>query len=523
MSVNVINFGALPDGKSDSSSAFQKAIDSLPNGGMVEIPEGIFIIKNVRLTSNIKLIGKGGATVLKLPLTGKVWDMVLIVGGGKGAYNVSISDMVIDGNKSAIGLSDVQMHGIDVRGGSEDILIQKINFTNICGDGIRVSYDETSGLVPSKILIENCFFSRMGRQDIAVIHAYDSIISSCTGTGTLDIEPEGALVKRISIVGCIFTELNITADSMVEFADCTVAECIFQDSTIWYARGIQIGNSVVNHLRVSTAQDVILQNNSFKMLELFPTSDGNCSRISVIGNLIENLNNSASDPALSGFSNNPGVSLLLWNAQDCMIVNNIIRSENNAIYVSENCHRTVISGNKIDFTNGPLTKDAINQGGTLGIKLINSTTDLKITKNTVDGWYKAITANGAYHQKNLFIEGNTISNSVIKENAIEIYSSDSTMVRDNILYQDGGIAIYWGTVWVTKNHFYNTLASRILLSQCDASVGGNTALVMPEKLYNVFSSKVKYVGNELTVLKSPSGKQFQLIVGEDGKLSTKLM
>lgn len=523
MSVNVINFGAVPDGKTDSSVAFQKAIDSLPNGGLVEVPEGTFIIKNVRLKSDIMLVGRGGATILKLPPTGKVWDMVLIVGGSKKASNVYISDMIIDGNKSAVGLKDVQMHGIDIRGGTENIQILMVKFSNLCGDGIRISYDESASLVPSKIVISQCTFVGMERQDIAVIHSYDCIISNCTGYGNLDIEPEGALVKRVSIVGCIFKQLNITSNSMVEFSDITVAGSIFEDSTIWYARGVQIGTSEIKHVRISTAQDVLLQNNSFKMLELFPTYDGNCSRISVIGNLIENLNNSTTDTALSGYSNNPGVSLYLWNSLDCMIINNIIRSENNAIFVSENCHRTVISGNKIDFTNGPLTKDAMNQGGTIGLTLINNTIDLKITRNTIDGWYKALMANGSSHQKNAIVEGNIITNSGAKESAIEIYTSDNTIIRDNIFYQDGGIAIYWGTVMITSNHFNNLTSSRILLSQTDALVGGNTALVSPEKLYNVFQSKIKYIGNEFTVLKSPGGKQFQLIVGDDGKLSTKLI
>jgi hypothetical protein len=63
--VNVADFGAIGDGKTDNTAAFQKAIGK----GRVKVivPEGIFITKGIRLPSFTFLEGKGkGITTIKL-------------------------------------------------------------------------------------------------------------------------------------------------------------------------------------------------------------------------------------------------------------------------------------------------------------------------------------------------------------------------------------------------------------------------------------------------------------------------
>ncbi|MDT2194684.1 glycosyl hydrolase family 28-related protein [Paenibacillus larvae] len=296
MAVLVTSMGAVGDGKTDSSSDFQRAIDSLPQEGEVLVPAGTYIIKNVQLRSKIRLAGEGKASILKLPPSSRVWDMLFITGGNTAGEQIDIAHLTLDGSRDLIGLSDVQMHGIDIRSGSKQVTVTGITAQNMCGDGIRTTHDGQLGTVPSRIQIEQCFFTGIGRQDIAVIQGYDLIIQECCGTGTLDIEPEDPLIKRIAITGCDFKKLVISANDREQTADIVVTGCTIQESTVWNARGVNMGSNEIKHLRVSTAQDITLSGNSFRMLELYPTSDQTCTNVVVTGNLIQNITDAEGIP-----------------------------------------------------------------------------------------------------------------------------------------------------------------------------------------------------------------------------------
>ncbi len=58
-------FGAKPDGKTDSSEAFRRAIDTAAKagGGRVVVPEGVFLTGAIHLKSNVNLHVAKGATV----------------------------------------------------------------------------------------------------------------------------------------------------------------------------------------------------------------------------------------------------------------------------------------------------------------------------------------------------------------------------------------------------------------------------------------------------------------------------
>ncbi|HSJ36955.1 MAG TPA: glycosyl hydrolase family 28-related protein, partial [Planococcus sp. (in: firmicutes)] len=63
--VSVTQFGARGDGRTDSTAAFQKAFG---NGGKtVFVPEGIYVVKGLKLPSWTRLVGAGkGKTVIRL-------------------------------------------------------------------------------------------------------------------------------------------------------------------------------------------------------------------------------------------------------------------------------------------------------------------------------------------------------------------------------------------------------------------------------------------------------------------------
>ncbi len=63
-SLSVLDFGANPDGETDSTSAIQAAIFACPKGGVVEIPKGSYVVKPLFLKSNITIDLQEGATLL---------------------------------------------------------------------------------------------------------------------------------------------------------------------------------------------------------------------------------------------------------------------------------------------------------------------------------------------------------------------------------------------------------------------------------------------------------------------------
>ena len=101
--VNVIDFGAVGDGKTDCTSAFQKAIGS--GRVKVMVPEGVFITKGIRLPSWTYLQGSGkGVTTLKLhPQAPKGARLVTNANHWKGNHHLFVYSLSLDWNIERLG------------------------------------------------------------------------------------------------------------------------------------------------------------------------------------------------------------------------------------------------------------------------------------------------------------------------------------------------------------------------------------------------------------------------------------
>lgn len=65
--LNILDFGAVGDGKTDCSWAIQQAINVCPKNGRIVVPEGTYWTRPILLKSNITLELKKGATLLASP------------------------------------------------------------------------------------------------------------------------------------------------------------------------------------------------------------------------------------------------------------------------------------------------------------------------------------------------------------------------------------------------------------------------------------------------------------------------
>jgi hypothetical protein len=101
--VNIIDFGGIGDGKSDNTTAFKRA---LGNGRVrVNIPEGVFITKGIRLPSWTCLVGAGkGKTTIKLHESApKGTRLITNANHWNGNHHIYVQGLSLDWNVERLG------------------------------------------------------------------------------------------------------------------------------------------------------------------------------------------------------------------------------------------------------------------------------------------------------------------------------------------------------------------------------------------------------------------------------------
>jgi len=138
---NVLDFGAVPDGISDSTAAFQKALDRAGEVfGAVIVPPGIYMCNKLTMRQRTSIQGypswnyRAEASGSTIHLLSPNNDCLLDI---TNAYGVSIQGLCMDG-----GLLGENVHGILINksdpGSQEDTpLIDGCQIGRFSGDGIR--------------------------------------------------------------------------------------------------------------------------------------------------------------------------------------------------------------------------------------------------------------------------------------------------------------------------------------------------------------------------------------------------
>jgi hypothetical protein len=182
--VDVRQFGARGDGRSDDRPAIQSAIDSVArlDGGTVVFPAGTFLVSRatptsvaITLRSGVILEGQGEATVIKLQ-------------DGSGGHTINLTrerncgvrNLVIDGNRTRqpstghafrsggvagltlqnLTIRNAFHYGIGLEGGSNrDVIIDRVAIHDVGGDGIDIKNRNNDD---STIVISNVTVRRWG-------------------------------------------------------------------------------------------------------------------------------------------------------------------------------------------------------------------------------------------------------------------------------------------------------------------------------------------------------------------------
>jgi nitrous oxidase accessory protein NosD len=207
--VDVKDYGAVGDGVTNDTKAFEKAIDSLSEkgGGDVFIPKGTYILHSIFLKPKVNLIGEDRKLVI-LKLADNAPD------GYNRLINMDdytkIQNITCDGNYRNHPNGTEHMHCIFAYD-SNHIVIDQNKLMNAVGDGISISGSEKSS---NDVIISNNIVQENQRSQIVIEQAnhlkiVGNTITSKTGRPGIHFEPW----EERQYVDAIITGNSITTNS----------------------------------------------------------------------------------------------------------------------------------------------------------------------------------------------------------------------------------------------------------------------------------------------------------------------
>ena len=227
---NVVDHGAIADGKVDVGPAIQKAIESLPDsGGTVFIPAGVYALRPregsrceffdggmsspfaVALPSNVTIRGEGpGSTILKLdPGAGKC--AAFRVAG----THVRIAGLAVVSDKTATNIST--LWGV-LLSSTEKAVVEDCRFEKL---SVGVQFSQVKDAAVRQCEMADCHGAGVNIQQSRGCLVEDCVIDGC-GDGNVTIYGGN---QDCHVIGC--TLRNADQCGVIELsADCSIRNCV---------------------------------------------------------------------------------------------------------------------------------------------------------------------------------------------------------------------------------------------------------------------------------------------------------
>ncbi len=292
MSYNIVSFGAVADGVTNSAAAIQAAVDAaaLSGGGTVEVPAGRFLTGSVLLKSNVELRLEAGAVLVSSlkeedilpfpadPSEGEVdgWNGGFFL-GARDAVNVTISGSgVIDGQ------GDKVFVDADVDSGWHECPKKVAAFRPR-----MLLFEHVTGLHISGVTLKDAAFWTLHMagcrhvriHDICILNddrganndgidpdsCQDVIISDCdisTGDDAIVLKATAPMTRRygpcenVTITNCVLhsrdSALKIGTETHGDIRNVLLSNCVVKDCSravgIWVRDGGTVEQVHVHHL-----------------------------------------------------------------------------------------------------------------------------------------------------------------------------------------------------------------------------------------------------------------------------------
>lgn len=258
--VSVTKFGAIGDGKTSATKAFQKAIDYLhkKGGGTLEIPKGVFLLTNERSNKQllvprpgVSIIGAGNKSVLKVADNTIAFN-IYYSSSKKDNYQIRdavFKDFVIDcngENNIPEGKNRNKNACIGTRFG-KNILIDHVIVKNNAGRQCFPFGNNEMPFTVQNIVVQNCTFINLGRNVPGNIHQNDH--------SAIYAQADYCLLRNNKFNNFRF-ETEATA------MEVHASHCLVENNE---AKNFGTGCNVVAF--VTDMQNVLIRNNNFNGIE----------------------------------------------------------------------------------------------------------------------------------------------------------------------------------------------------------------------------------------------------------------
>jgi polygalacturonase len=202
---NVLDYGAIGDGKTNDTRAFVGAINSLEKGEVLFVPAGVYMVQvnKINLKAEMVLEMADGAEIKALPTNKRVSYVIRIK-----KDNVVVRGGTFSGERDHHLTKNGEWgHVIWIGRGARHVAIENLVTRWAWGDGIYISG-------ASNVRISNVVSEHNRRQGLSVVDAtgvtiVDSVFQHTGGTAPsagVDLEPDGAhqRIEDVTMSGCTF-------------------------------------------------------------------------------------------------------------------------------------------------------------------------------------------------------------------------------------------------------------------------------------------------------------------------------
>jgi polygalacturonase len=291
--VDVRASGAVGDGVADDTSAIQRAIDALPDGGgTVHVPAGLYAVdatRNLRLRSRMHLELANGAQLVALGNAAAHSYVVLI----QNVSDVEVSGGRIRGERTRhLGRSGEWGHGVTVRGASR-VTIRDLQVSDCWGDGISIGSNRSRPGAPvpasQEVVVARVVCTGNRRQGLTIGRASNVRVQDCEFSGTagtppaagIDIEPDdadspdGTAVRNVAIARCLIHDNRGPGIQIYKRArDIRIEDCTIRDNGNSGILAVSVFNIVITSNRLGNnrhnavdvrggSHDVVISGNRF--------------------------------------------------------------------------------------------------------------------------------------------------------------------------------------------------------------------------------------------------------------------
>jgi len=387
---DITKFSLDITGATDTSTAFQKMVDSYPSGSIIKLPKGLYNLKNtVKMKDGIKLIGEKGVI-----LTGNGKNTLFTLGNKdsfKGIEFQNCSTALSVTDKKALTITDckftknISYAAINLSTAA-DISITNSTFYAIRKYGVLIDNDSTNIFIDKNNFDNPKVFGGYDKEQISG-HIY-----SLSGS---NIKVTNNIIKNSGGQGVIFGFNSTTGKGTKNsLASKNYCEGNGQEGLTVYGgdKKVSSGNSIISNTS---------KNNRFNQIEIWQSNN----------NIVKN---NIVEESLKGIGNLGAICLYDTWSTTCT-GNKISSAQNNGIDITAGSSYCTVTGNTIGNTNGKKDKDKNEMGN--GILLdTNGKSDphhITIKNNKIQSRSGIIDKSGIYStsNKNQYnkIETNTIT------------------------------------------------------------------------------------------------------------------